>query len=70
MNTNKRELNLNEMENVNGALDMSHIITKVAFWFSNTFDSNTATEKKCEDEKKKPKSDDKFTRALKHLVTH
>ena len=39
MNTNTMELNMNEMEKVNGSLDMDSIIAKFGFWLALNFNS-------------------------------
>ena len=39
MNTNTMELNMNEMEKVNGALDMDSNIAKFGFWLALNFNS-------------------------------
>ena len=46
MNTNKMELNLNEMENVNGGFSMEELLVKVGFFIFRPSINKDGAEKK------------------------
>ena len=62
MNTNMMELNLNEMEKVNGSSDLVYVITKAASFFSNIFGNKKSDNEKSNNKKNdnKPKKDSMF----------